>query len=47
MRELRKQPNRYGIEFPNFGHGMLNDPDKMVEYVASLDTYIEAYFENH
>lgn len=35
------------IEFPNSGHGLLNDPDKLEEYVTLLDTYIEKYFENH
>ncbi len=39
-------PHDY-IEFPNSGHGLMNDPDKMVEYVALLDTYIETYFENY
>lgn len=34
------------IEFPNSGHGLLNDPDKVAEYVALLDEYIDIYFEN-
>lgn len=39
-------PHDY-VEFPNSGHGLLNDPDKLEEYVALLDVYIAAYFENH
>lgn len=38
-------PHDY-IEFPNSGHGLLNDPDKMAEYVRRLDAYIDTYFEN-
>lgn len=38
-------PHDY-IEFPNSGHGLMNDPDKVEEYVAVLDTYFERYFEN-
>ena len=38
-------PHDY-IEFPNSGHGLMNDPDKVEEYVAVLDTYFAAYFEN-
>ena len=35
------------IEFPNSGHGMLNDPDKTVEYVEKVTEYLERYFENN
>lgn len=38
-------PHDY-VEFPNSGHGLLNDPDKLEEYAALLDAYIERYFEN-
>lgn len=38
-------PHDY-IEFPNSGHGLMNDPDKLEEYLAALDTYFEVYFEN-
>ena len=34
------------IELPNSGYGLLNDPDKVVAYVALLDEYIDIYFEN-
>lgn len=34
------------IEFPNSGHGLMGDLDKMTEYVACIDTYIDTYFEN-
>lgn len=34
------------IEFPNSGHGLLNDPDKTVEYVEKVTEYLERYFEN-
>lgn len=35
------------IEFPNSGHGMLNDPDKTAEYVEKVTEYLERYFENN
>ncbi|MDN4618339.1 alpha/beta hydrolase [Paenibacillus sp. PsM32] len=35
------------IEFPNSGHGLLNDPDKLQEYYEKMDEYTHKYFENH
>lgn len=32
------------IEFPNSGHGMLNDPDKSKAFFELVDEYIEKYF---
>lgn len=34
------------IEFPNSGHPMLFDKDKMQEYANQIDVYLERYFEN-
>lgn len=34
------------IEFPNSGHGLLNDLDKSEEFYKLTDEYIEKYFEN-
>lgn len=34
------------IEFPNSGHGLLNDLDKSDEYFKAVDEYIEKYFVN-
>lgn len=34
------------IEFPNSGHGLLNDPDLLEEYHKKILEYAERYFEN-
>lgn len=34
------------IEFPNSGHGLLNDLDKSLEFYQLTDEYIDKYFEN-
>lgn len=44
--ELNGVPHEY-IEFPNSGHGMLNDPDKTQAYVDKVNEYLELYFENN
>ena len=34
------------IFFPNSGHGLLGDPDKLLEYHAAMLKYCDSYFEN-
>lgn len=34
------------ILFPNSGHSLYNDPDKMQEYRAKMKEYVEIYFQN-
>ncbi len=35
------------IEFPNSGHGMLFDPDKIQQYVDIIHYYLKKYMDNH
>lgn len=35
------------IEFPNSGHGMLFDPDKMQQYVDIIHYHLKKYMDNH
>ena len=34
------------IEFPNSGHGLLGDPDKLLEYHKAMLEYCEKFFKN-
>lgn len=34
------------IEFPNSGHGLFGDPDKMGKYYGAMEDYLDRYFTN-